>query len=197
MLYSILPPLLRAFQHLPESSPVPLTAPLTNVVHSLMYIPVTPSLRSVWFGPSRVGSSQASSSASTLTFDVLQRSYGLLDVSLSYYFPGISDPDECDLGTNGSLDDVLPPLAVLITNLCIEDETCRIRTRQLIIPDDLDRSSPLEHRSDTLGKCLRLLTCASHPLLKDAIGEMLFAVADCDGKHSRLYEVPHSILTCF
>ncbi|KAH9843641.1 guanine nucleotide exchange factor [Rhodofomes roseus] len=45
----ILPPLLRAFNALPPSFPSPLVPPMTHIIHSLITIPVTPSLHSKWF----------------------------------------------------------------------------------------------------------------------------------------------------
>lgn len=86
-----------------------------------------------------------------------------------------------------SLDDILSPLLVLIARLCRADETCRARVRQWIVPDDLDRSSALEARSDSLGRCLRLLGSVYHPRLKDSVGEMLFAMSDSNGKIAILY----------
>lgn len=81
-----------------------------------------------------------------------------------------------------SLDDVLSPLTMLITRLCNGDETSRARVRQWIVPDDLDRSESLEERSDTLGRCLRLLGCVYHARLKDSVGEMLYAMSGSDGE---------------
>ncbi|KAF9569472.1 hypothetical protein CPC08DRAFT_623700 [Agrocybe pediades] len=240
----ILAPMLRAFHNLPPTTPSPITAPLTHVIHSLITIPISPALRPVWFGQPATGSarnsnasspkvktpqlsdsvpvsrsdsptpkdsptspkpstldralsvlaagrrslsSRASSpSTSATTFDVLQRAYDLLDTALTYYFPGSIDPDDADLRNRfksegvESPDDALSPVAVLITRLCNADEASRIRTRQWIVPDDLDRSSPLEQRADILGRSLRLLSCVYHSRLKDSLGEMLFAMADSD-----------------
>lgn len=46
---SLLPPLLRLFTSLPPTFPNPITAPLTHVIHALIGIPVSPSLKGVWF----------------------------------------------------------------------------------------------------------------------------------------------------
>jgi len=67
---------------------------------------------------------------------------------------------------------------VLVSRLCIADEQSRTRVRQWIVPDDLDRTSALEARPDTLGRCLRLLGSVYHPRLKDSVGEMMFSMAD-------------------
>ena len=233
---SLLLPLLRVFHDLPPTSPCPITAPLTHVIHSLITIPVNPTLRSTWLGlkpssgnsgsprtPVSGGSdsvsasrsdspehssirsstldralsvltagrrslSRTSTSLNVVTYDVLQRAYDLFEVSFSHYLPGKTDPDDpsirtrCKAESSDTLDDLLSPLVVLITKLCISDEGSRTRVRHLIVPEDLDRSSPLEERPDITGKCLRLLSCVYHPRLKDAIGELLFAIADSDGK---------------
>ncbi|KAI0637602.1 guanine nucleotide exchange factor [Trametes polyzona] len=242
----ILPYLLRTFSTLPPSFPAPLVAPMTHVIHSLITIPVSPSLRSAWFPrstnsrgspvpskpsgssetsskasrPSSNSSSQAGSPtggpvkdpkpgafdrawsalsagrrslsrsssphASTTPIDVLLRAYDLLDVSLNHYMPGTVEPDDaavrekCRSETDQTLDDVMTPLAVLITKLCQADENSRMRMREWILPEDLDRTSPLEGRADLLGRLLRLLASVHHAKLKNAVGEMLFAVCDSD-----------------
>ncbi|KAF7354770.1 hypothetical protein MSAN_01391200 [Mycena sanguinolenta] len=56
----ILPPLLRVFHALPPTFPAPVAAPLTHVIHSLTTIPVSPALRTEWFGPSSGSSSPRS-----------------------------------------------------------------------------------------------------------------------------------------
>ena len=228
---SLLPPLLRVFHGLPPTYPCPISPPLTHVIHSLITIPVTPTLQSTWLGlqstsrsvaspvsgspepsldsparsdPSPLKSSTLDRALSVLsagrrslsrtspplnvvTYDVLQHAYDLLEVSLSYYFPGNSDPDDpeirnrCKEESSDAPDDTLSPLVVLITKLCIADEGSRTRVRHWIVPEDLDRSSPLEERSDIMGRCLRLLSCVYHSRLKDSVGELLFAIADSDG----------------
>ncbi|KAF8914117.1 guanine nucleotide exchange factor [Gymnopilus junonius] len=238
----ILAPLLRTFHNLPLSSPTPIAAPLTHVIHALITIPITPSLKPIWFGQSsgsarnsagtspksrtpqpsdsspgsrsdspvpsnpsptspkpstldralsvlaagRRSLSRTPSPSAGVSLDVLQRAYDLLDTTFAHYFPGDVDPDDLELRqkvkaeTSDSLDDMLSPLIVLISRFCIGDEGCKIRVRQWIVPDDLDRTSPLEQRSDILGRCLRLLSSVYHPRLKDAVGEMLYAAADSD-----------------
>lgn len=61
--FRFLPPLLRAFKSLPPSFPAPLTSPLAEVIHSLITIPFSFPLRSVWFGHSPSSSGRASFSS--------------------------------------------------------------------------------------------------------------------------------------
>ncbi|KAF7354772.1 hypothetical protein MSAN_01391400 [Mycena sanguinolenta] len=254
----ILPPLLRVFHTLPPTFPAPVAAPLTHVIHSLITIPVSPALRTEWFGPSSGSSSPKSaptavvippsprrngSSSSSRTHspvrsgtptspkagpldralsvlsagrrslsrspspcpptsssppspavsaprDTLLRAHTLLEVAFTHYFPDATEPDDLSVrelvkseagpgAGSESLDDELSPLIVLITRLCIADEASRTRTRDWLVPVDLDRSAAagsLESRPDMLGRCLRLLGSVYHPRLKDSVGEMLFAM---------------------
>ncbi len=50
VLYSALPPLLRTFRDLPTAPTSPIAAPLTHVIHSLIAIPISASLKSIWLG---------------------------------------------------------------------------------------------------------------------------------------------------
>lgn len=217
---------------------------MTHIIHSLITIPVTPSLQPKWFQSSRSGSprssksrdspvqspphstspsasnsptlgpskdakhsafdralsklnagrrslslSRSTSPAPFAQVDVLLRAYDLLDVALSYYLPGTTDPDDtsvrerCRAEGNANLDDILSPLVLLVNKLCAADEGSRARMRDRILPSDLDRTSPLEGRADFLGRCLRLLACVHHQRLKQAAGEMLYSICDCDGEY--------------
>lgn len=147
--------------------------------------------------------SRTPSPNSSVSFDVPQRAYDLLDQSLAHYFPGDSDVDDPELRqrsrqeSQDAIEDILSPLVVLVTRLCIADEGTRIRVRQWIVPEDLDRSTALEQRSDILGRCLRLLSSVFHARLKDAVGEMLYAMADSNGMYQNIHALSFIFLTCF
>ncbi|PCH41659.1 hypothetical protein WOLCODRAFT_24903 [Wolfiporia cocos MD-104 SS10] len=216
----ILPPLLRAFNTLPPTFPAPLAPPMTHVIHSLITVPVTPSLHPKWFASAGTGSPRSAAKArespatspgtsasgsptlgpakdakhsafdrsphTNQPADVLLHAYNLLDIALTHYLPGNIDPDDtsvrdrCRNEGAGTLDDVLSPLVLLINKLCTADEATRLRIREWLLPADLDRTTPLESRSDFLGRCLRLLASVHHIRLKSAAGEMLYAICDSD-----------------
>ncbi|KAH7912475.1 guanine nucleotide exchange factor [Hygrophoropsis aurantiaca] len=125
-------------------------------------------------------------SATISSADTVLRAYTLLDVSLGHYLPGIIDPDDgsvrdrCKREGEATLDELINPLAMLLARFCLGDSDVRTRLRQWLIPTDLDRTSPLERRADLLGRCLRLLGSVYHTRVKDAIGEMLYAMCDSD-----------------
>jgi hypothetical protein len=107
---------------------------------------------------------------------------------MSHYLPEDIDPDDvsvreiCQKEGDSSLDDILSPLVVLMTRIAHADRDSRVRIREWLLPADLDRTRRLESRADLLGRCLRLLGSVHHSRLKDAVGEMLFAICDSDGE---------------
>ncbi|KAF8550258.1 hypothetical protein OG21DRAFT_1514209 [Imleria badia] len=128
--------------------------------------------------------SSTSRSATPLLQDSALRAYELLDVTLAHFMPGDINSDDPSIRSRfpdgESLDDLVSPLVILITRLCLGDDDAKLRIRNWFIPPNLDRSSPLETRSDLLGRCLRLLQSLYHSRLNRVCGEMFFAMCDSD-----------------
>jgi hypothetical protein len=119
--------------------------------------------------------------------DTVQRTLDLFDVSMSHYFPGSVEPDDTSVrerpakeGSDASLDEILCPLVALLTRLCQTDSNTKTRTRDWLVPPDMDRTNALEGQPTILGKGLRLMSCVYHPRLKDAFGELLYVCCDRD-----------------
>ncbi|KAI9507180.1 guanine nucleotide exchange factor, partial [Russula earlei] len=118
--------------------------------------------------------------------DTLLHAYGLLEVALSHYFPGTTEPDDASVRASAkaesesTLDELLAPLVMLIYKLVTGDNGARERLREWLLPVNLDRTVVLESRADTLGRLLRLLTSVYHPRLNVTSGELLYAVCDHD-----------------
>ena len=119
--------------------------------------------------------------------DTLQHAFGLLEVALSHYFPGTVEPDDASVRatakaeSDSTLDELLPPLVMLLCKLVAGDSGARERLREWLIPANLDRTAVLESRADTLGRLLRLLTSVYHSRLNVTSGELLYAVCNHDG----------------
>ncbi|KIO27746.1 hypothetical protein M407DRAFT_23051 [Tulasnella calospora MUT 4182] len=198
------PILLHLFNSLPQTTSSPLAPPLTHVIHALLSVPVGP-FAEQWFSTSATSTptstksetafskvrqrlSPTSPPSGTLPLpnapkDALRRGYDLLDATLATFTP--EDPDDKSVRAkcremDVSLDDVAPPLALLMARMVREDDEARRRMKQWILPSDLDRSTPLEKKSNFLGRCLRLMTSVYFPRLKDSVGEMLFALCNSD-----------------
>ncbi|KIJ19776.1 hypothetical protein PAXINDRAFT_166006 [Paxillus involutus ATCC 200175] len=116
--------------------------------------------------------------------DSALRAYELLDATLAYFMPGDINSDDISIRNRvpegETLDELVSPLAILITRFCLGDEDAKSRIRNWFIPPNLDRTSPLEKRSDLLGRCLRLLQSVYHTRLNRLCGEMFFAMCDSD-----------------
>ncbi|KAJ7087367.1 guanine nucleotide exchange factor [Mycena belliarum] len=153
--------------------------------------------RSLSRSPSPIppGGSGAGSARRKTPPETLLRAHALLETAFAYYFPDNVDPDDPSvreraaassgppIAGSDTLDDELAPLLVLITRLILADESSRTRTREWLVPPNLDRSAAagsLESRADLLGRCIRLLGSVYHPRLKDSVGEMLYAMCDSD-----------------
>ncbi|KIJ70641.1 hypothetical protein HYDPIDRAFT_105384 [Hydnomerulius pinastri MD-312] len=128
--------------------------------------------------------SSASRSMTPTAPDSALRSYELLDAALAHFMPGDISSDDISirnrLPEGESLDDILSPLVMLLTRFCLGDDDAKVRIRNWFMPPNIDRTSPLEQRSDVLGRCLRLLQSAHHSRLNRLVGEMFFAMCDSD-----------------
>lgn len=70
----------------------------------------------------------------------LRRAYDLLDATLAYFTPG--DPDDPGVRAkckreDVALDDVGPPLALLLANMVRDNEGARGQMKQWLLPMDL------------------------------------------------------------
>ncbi|KIR58484.1 hypothetical protein I314_05729 [Cryptococcus bacillisporus CA1873] len=110
----------------------------------------------------------------------------ILDQFFDTYLPYPKRPDD-DLPHGLVLDEMLPPLLLLITNAILGLESVRLWIKETLLPVSLDRSpeaGPLESREGLLGNILRLMTCAGHTQTRNAAGELMWAV--CNGDASDL-----------
>ncbi|KAH9059374.1 guanine nucleotide exchange factor [Lactarius vividus] len=214
-LHGILPPLLRTFNSLSAGSPSPLAPPLNHVwlppttPTSGPGSPVSTSGGNLasdspretsrhhgafdraksMLSAGRRSLSRSSSPAPSPTppnHDTLLHAYGLLEVSLSHYFPGTVESDDASVRatakaeSESTLDELLAPLVMLLLKLVTGDTGARDRMREWLFPSNLDRTVVLESRADTLGRLLRLLTSVYHTRLNSMSGELLYAVCNHD-----------------
>ncbi|EJD54167.1 hypothetical protein AURDEDRAFT_157421 [Auricularia subglabra TFB-10046 SS5] len=132
---------------------------------------------------SRPPSPAAAAAAAVPAADVVKKAYDLLDAATAWYMP--DDPDDAGVRAKATkeeinLDDTLAPLIILLTRLAGGSDAAKVRLRAWLIPADLDRTKPLEERSDLLGRCLRVMKCVYFPRVKDTVGEFLFTLCDSD-----------------
>jgi len=93
-------------------------------------------------GRRSLSSSRSSSpaSSSTVPRDTVQRAWDLLELTTAHYLPG--DPDDIAVRTMCTkegvvLDEILPPLIVLLIHFAADDASARLRMKEWLLPADL------------------------------------------------------------
>ncbi|CAI2168109.1 4425_t:CDS:10 [Funneliformis geosporum] len=77
-------------------------------------------------------------------------------------------------------DEIITPLVVLIKKLADEDDNAKILIGRELLPDNVDRSKPLEKGDNLTSRLIRLMTSVMLPHLKDNVSELLFSLCDQD-----------------
>ncbi|WWC62884.1 uncharacterized protein I303_105482 [Kwoniella dejecticola CBS 10117] len=106
----------------------------------------------------------------------------IFDNFFDTYIPWPKKPDD-GLPQGLVLDEMLPPLLLLLTRAVAGSEPIRLHLKETLLPANLDRSpeaGPLEARKGTLGNILRLMGCAGHPQSKTTAGELMWAICKND-----------------
>ncbi|CAG8645180.1 3220_t:CDS:2 [Cetraspora pellucida] len=167
----LLPVIIDIIKEIPPPSPLPLGPPHSHAIHALLNFPVVP-YKSIWFPPEQ----------KTQQYALLDKFLETLKTMICIVVKG--DPDaniengQKKYGIN--FDEVIPPLVALIRKLAEEDELARTITRNRLLPDDVDRSKPLEKGDSLSARLIRLMTSVMLPNLKDGISELLYVICDQD-----------------
>ncbi|WVQ73410.1 hypothetical protein IAR50_002982 [Cryptococcus sp. DSM 104548] len=131
------------------------------------------------FGAGTAGSSQHKTAFPARLLKVL-------DTFFETYLPYPTKPDD-KLPQGLILDEVLPPVLLLLTRAAIGCDTMRVWLKGTLLPPTLDRTpeaGPIEQRKGLLGNILRLMSCGGHTVTRISAGEFMWAV--CNGDASDL-----------
>ncbi|KAI9139326.1 guanine nucleotide exchange factor [Paraphysoderma sedebokerense] len=79
-----------------------------------------------------------------------------------------------------SLDQVLPPLLLLLRNLAKSDKAVKEEVKKRLMPENLDRNVPAEHGTMLAHRLIRYLTSVEAPTVKNCTEELLFELCDHD-----------------
>ncbi|CAG8516367.1 1653_t:CDS:2 [Cetraspora pellucida] len=167
----LLPVIIDVIKEIPPPSPLPLGPPHSHAIHALLNFPVVP-YKSIWFPPEQ----------KTQQYALLDKFLETLKTMICIVVKG--DPDaniengQKKYGVN--FDEVIPPLVALIRKLAEEDELAKTIMRNRLLPDDVDRSKPLEKGDSLSARLIRLMTSVMLPNLKDGISEFLYMICDQD-----------------
>ncbi|KAI9094551.1 guanine nucleotide exchange factor, partial [Phlyctochytrium arcticum] len=160
--------ILRTF---PISEP-PLKPPISHAIHALLNIPIAP-YRSIWFPNDDVST--------------VKRLISILEDTLNSVLTGHDSDDvetvKLQMGA-APLDEVLPPLLLLLTALARADSGAKALMKKQITPEDIDRAHDLTKGSSLPARLIRFMTSISMINIRNSASELLFAL--CDDKPDAL-----------
>ncbi|KAF9131059.1 hypothetical protein BGW39_002320 [Mortierella sp. 14UC] len=150
---------------IPTSQPNPLEPPHSHAIHVLLNFPISASALLV-----------TRSQQATLLSVLLQ----ILDDTLKHSL-NTDDEASTDGMSNGTeLDEIVPPLVIVLTNIASAGGEARKAMKARLLPDDVDRSRPLEKGDSFSARLIRRLTSARFPQIKETVGQLLFVVCNED-----------------
>ncbi|RGB33087.1 guanine nucleotide exchange factor [Rhizophagus diaphanus] len=170
----LLLPILNILLKVPKSTPLPLSPPHSHAIHALLNFPIEP-YKSLWFPPSSSKKEQY-----RVCFD-------LIDMFKSMIYMAVkNDPDKENAAAGGAsnnnldFDEIITPLVVLLRKLADDDDYAKILIKEELLPDNIDRSKPLEKGDSFSARLIGLMTSVMLPHLKDSISELLFILCNQD-----------------
>ncbi|KAF9900367.1 hypothetical protein EC991_007441 [Linnemannia zychae] len=162
---SLLPTIISIIITIPTSQPNPLEPPHSHAIHVLLNFPISASALLV-----------TRSQQATLLSVLLQ----ILDDTLKHSL-NTDDEASTDGMSNGTeLDEIVPPLVIVLTNIASAGGEARKAMKARLLPDDVDRSRPLEKGDSFSARLIRRLTSARFPQIKETVGQLLFVVCNED-----------------
>ncbi|CAG8507295.1 7958_t:CDS:2 [Paraglomus brasilianum] len=164
----LLAPVLRVITELKQSGPFPMTPPHSHAVHALLNFPVA-QYKKVWFPDNQ------KEGESHLLIDKL---VDMLKKMVFFIVKG--DPDDNNSGKSNGLDmdEAIAPFVVLLKKLAEDDYDARVMLKSKLLPDNIDRSKPLEKGESLTARLIRLMTSVMLPHLRDGVSELLFKLCD-------------------
>ncbi|KAI8813511.1 guanine nucleotide exchange factor [Cladochytrium replicatum] len=177
----LLPVILELYSKLPPAhAPYPpLSPPHSHAIHALMSFPVSPLPSAAddeaWIDSWFPGGNYA----------VVQQSLEILERVIAHAYGGTDSAapgsvDERPTIGGQKVDDVLSPLLILMTHLAAGDRRAREMMRGKIMPDDIDRSKPLDKGSAIPNVMIRFMTSVTMNNVRESASELLFELSGAD-----------------
>ncbi|KAK3844979.1 MAG: guanine nucleotide exchange factor [Linnemannia gamsii] len=162
---SLLPTIISIIITIPTSQPNPLEPPHSHAIHVLLNFPISASALLV-----------TRSQQATLLSVLLQ----ILDDTLKHCLNTDDEASTEGMSNGTELDEIVPPLVIVLTNIASAGGEARKAMKARLLPDDVDRSRPLEKGDSFSARLIRRLTSARFPQIKETVGQLLFVVCNED-----------------
>ncbi|KAG5463398.1 MAG: guanine nucleotide exchange factor, partial [Olpidium bornovanus] len=164
---SFLNPAIRVLTQYPTPQPLPLVPPVSSALHMLLNFPVG-AYSEIWFPNGNLG--------------LVHRLVGMLRDSLECLLPigNEAEPqaENPDVHGKEDTDNVLPPLAIVLTKIAAEHKEAREVLKKECLPGESDRALPVDKGRSLSARLIRLLTCIRFPKLKETVGTLFFSICE-------------------
>ncbi|KAG0285208.1 hypothetical protein BGZ96_010478 [Linnemannia gamsii] len=162
---SLLPTIISIIITNPTSQPNPLEPPHSHAIHVLLNFPISASALLV-----------TRSQQATLLSVLLQ----ILDDTLKHSLNTDEEASTDGMSNGTELDEIVPPLVIVLTNIASAGGEGRKAMKARLLPDDVDRSRPLEKGDTFSARLIRRMTSARFPQIKETVSQLLFVVCNED-----------------
>ncbi|KFH66935.1 hypothetical protein MVEG_07460 [Podila verticillata NRRL 6337] len=162
---SLLPTIVSILTTIPPSIPNPLEPPHSHAIHVLLNFPISTSALLV----------TRSQQASLLT--VLMQ---ILDDTLRYSLSTDEEASTDGMSNGTELDEIVPPLVIVLTNIASAGGEAKAALKARLLPDDVDRSQPLEKGNTFSARLIRRMTSIRFPQIRETVSQLLYIVCDED-----------------
>ncbi|KAI7823208.1 guanine nucleotide exchange factor [Gamsiella multidivaricata] len=162
---SLLPTIVSILITIPPSSPNPLQPPHSHAIHVLLNFPISTSAL-------LVTRSQQAELLNVLT--------QILDDTLKHSLNTDEEVSTDGLSNGTELDEIVPPLIIVLTNIASAGGEGKAFLKARLLPDDVDRSKPLEKGDSFSARLIRRMTSLRFPQIRETISQLLFVVCNED-----------------
>ncbi|KAF9428265.1 hypothetical protein BGZ94_002936 [Podila epigama] len=162
---SLLPTIVSILTTIPPPSPNPLEPPHSHAIHVLLNFPISTSALLV------TRSQQAS------LLNVLVQ---ILDDTLKHSLNTDEEASTNGLSNGTELDETVPPLVIVLTNIASAGGEAKAALKAKLLPEDIDRSQPLEKGDSFSARLIRRMTSVRFPQIRETVSQLLYIVCDED-----------------
>ncbi|KAF9921922.1 hypothetical protein FBU30_008014 [Linnemannia zychae] len=162
---SLLPTIISIIITIPTSQPNPLEPPHSHAIHVLLNFPISASALLV------------TRSQQAMLLNVLLQ---ILDDTLKHSLNTDEEASTEGMSNGTELDEIVPPLVIVLTNIASSGREARKVMKARLLPDDVDRSKPLDKGDSFSARLIRRMTSARFPQIKETVSQLLFVVCNED-----------------
>ncbi|KAF9973956.1 hypothetical protein BGZ73_002768 [Actinomortierella ambigua] len=162
---SLTPTLTSILTTIPLNKTTPLSPPHSHAIHVLLNCPVA------------AASLLLTRSQQALLLQVLIQ---MLDDTLKYHLNTDEEASTDGLSSGTDLDESIPPLVLVLTNIASTGEEARLAMKARMLPENVDRSTPLDKGNRFSARLIRRMTSIRYPYIRETVSQLLFVLCGED-----------------